>query len=124
MAARLSRKRLPRYPLNFKVKAVRLTQIPGMEVQAGGQGRAESVSGEAKPMRRRYDFSQARKSPHAARLKKQITLCMDQPTIQLFRESSESSGIPCQTLINLYLGDCAQQGRNLSIEWRASSQGA
>jgi transposase len=34
MAARLSRKRLPRYPLNFKVKAVKLTQIPGMEVQA------------------------------------------------------------------------------------------
>jgi len=34
MAARLSRKRLPRYPLQFKVKAVKLTQIPGMEVQA------------------------------------------------------------------------------------------
>ena len=34
MAARLSRKRLPRYSLDFKLKAVRLTQIPGMEVQA------------------------------------------------------------------------------------------
>ena len=38
MAARLSRKRLPRYPLVFKVKAVKLTLIPGMEVQAGGEG--------------------------------------------------------------------------------------
>ena len=53
-------------------------------------------------MRKQYDFSQARK---------------------FFRESSESSGIPYQTLINLYLRDCAQQGRKLSIEWRASAQG-
>jgi transposase len=34
MAARLSAKRLPRYSLDFKVKAVKLTRVPGMEVQA------------------------------------------------------------------------------------------
>ena len=34
MAARLSQKRLPRYSLEFKLKAVKLTRIPGMEVQA------------------------------------------------------------------------------------------
>ena len=34
MAARLSAKRLPRYSLDFKLKAVKLTQVPGMEVQA------------------------------------------------------------------------------------------
>jgi len=34
MAARLSSKRLPRYSLQFKLGAVRLTQLPGMEVQA------------------------------------------------------------------------------------------
>ena len=34
MAARLSAKRLPRYSLDFKLKAVRLTRLPGMEVQA------------------------------------------------------------------------------------------
>jgi transposase len=33
MAARLSRKKLPRYSLEFKRKAVKLTQIPGLEVQ-------------------------------------------------------------------------------------------
>jgi uncharacterized protein (DUF4415 family) len=75
-------------------------------------------------MRKQYDFSKARKNPHASRLKKQITLRIDRPTIQFFRESSESSGIPYQTLINLYLRDCAQQGRKLSIEWRPSSHGA
>jgi transposase len=33
MAARLSAKKLPRYSLDFKRKAVKLTQIPGIEVQ-------------------------------------------------------------------------------------------
>ena len=33
MAARLSAKKLPRYSLDFKRKAVRLTQVPGIEVQ-------------------------------------------------------------------------------------------
>ena len=38
MAARLSAKKLPRYSLEFKRKAVRLTQVPGMEVQAVAKG--------------------------------------------------------------------------------------
>lgn len=33
MAARLSAKRLPRYSLEFKQKVVKLTEIPGLEVQ-------------------------------------------------------------------------------------------
>jgi transposase len=33
MAARLSAKKLPRYSLDFKRKAVNLTQVPGIEVQ-------------------------------------------------------------------------------------------
>jgi transposase len=33
MAARLSVKKLPRYSLGFKRSAVKLTQIPGLEVQ-------------------------------------------------------------------------------------------
>ena len=34
MAARLGRKRLPRSSLEFKHGAVKLTQLPGLEVQA------------------------------------------------------------------------------------------
>jgi transposase len=37
MAARLSRKRLPRYGLEFKLAAVKLTEVPGVEVQAVAQ---------------------------------------------------------------------------------------
>ena len=72
-------------------------------------------------MRKRYDFSKARRNPYAKRLKKQITIRLDQPTIEYFKGVSETSGIPYQTLINLYLRDCAEHKRRLSMEWRASA---
>jgi predicted DNA binding CopG/RHH family protein len=72
-------------------------------------------------MRKQYDFSKARRNPYAKRLKKQITIRLDQPTIAYFKGVAESSGIPYQTLINLYLRDCAQHKRRLSMEWRASA---
>ncbi len=72
-------------------------------------------------MRKHYDFSKGRKNPYAKRLKKQITIRLDLPTIQYFKAAAESTGIPYQTLINLYLRDCAAQRRQLSMEWRASA---
>jgi len=77
--------------------------------------------GKVKAVRKQYDFSRARKNPYAGRLKKQVTIRLDRPTIQFFKEAAVASGLPYQTLINLYLRDCAQQGRKLSIEWRASA---
>jgi len=72
-------------------------------------------------MKKEYDFSGARKNPYAKRLKKQITIRLDEPTIEYFKSVAATSGIPYQTLINLYLRDCAQKGRKLSMEWRASA---
>jgi uncharacterized protein (DUF4415 family) len=72
-------------------------------------------------VKKEYDFSKARKNPYARRLKKQITLRIDRPTIEYFRTLSEGSGIPYQTLINLYLRECAVNRRELSMEWRASA---
>jgi len=72
-------------------------------------------------MRKEYDFSKARKNPYAKRLKKQITIRLDEPTIDYFRAAAQASGIPYQTLINLYLRDCAQKGRRLSMEWKVSA---
>ena len=68
-------------------------------------------------MREEYDFSKATKNPYAKRLKKQITINSDADTIDYFKSMSSSSGIPYQTLINLYLADCAAQNRKLSISW-------
>lgn len=69
-------------------------------------------------MREEYDFSNARKNPYASQLKRQITINIDGSTIDYFKEQSKSSGIPYQTLINLYLRDCAASGRQLQMSWQ------
>jgi len=68
-------------------------------------------------MREEYDFSNARKNPYAKKLKKQITINIDGDTIQFFKDMASSSGIPYQTLINLYLSDCAANNRQLNLSW-------
>lgn len=69
-------------------------------------------------MRKEYDFSKARKNPYASLLKKQVTIRLDEETIKYFKQLAEDAGIPYQTLINLYLRDCAASGRKLSFEWK------
>ena len=69
-------------------------------------------------MRDEYDFTNARKNPYAKALKKQITIRIDEPTIAYFKQLSEESGIPYQSLINLYLRDCASSKRKLEIVWQ------
>ena len=69
-------------------------------------------------MREEYDFSNARKNPSAAQLKRQITINIDGSTIDYFKAQSETAGIPYQTLINLYLRDCAVNKRQLNLSWQ------
>ena len=69
-------------------------------------------------MRKEYDFSAAKKNPYAAQLKKQITIRLDEDSIAYFKTVSEEVGIPYQSLINLYLRDCASKNRKLDLEWR------
>lgn len=68
-------------------------------------------------MREEYDFTQSQKNPYASRLKKQITINLNSDTIDYFKAQSEESGIPYQTLINLYLSECAAQKRKLKMAW-------
>ena len=69
-------------------------------------------------MQEEYDFTNARKNPYAKKLKKQITINIDSDTIEYFREQAEVSGIPYQTLINLYLADCANNRKQLHLNWK------
>ncbi|WP_319560327.1 BrnA antitoxin family protein [Marispirochaeta sp.] len=71
-------------------------------------------------MRNKYDFSNAKKNPYINKLKKQITIRLDEDTIDYFKEMSEESGIKYQQLINLYLADCAKKQLKLNIDWKAS----
>ena len=69
-------------------------------------------------MKKEYDFSQARKNPYASQLKKQITIRLDEDSITSFKNLSDSVGIPYQSLINLYLRDCAASNRKLNLQWK------
>lgn len=68
-------------------------------------------------MRAEYDFTNAKKNPYSNRLKKQITINIDSDTIDYFKAQSQDSGIPYQTLINLYLSDCVKNKRRLNMSW-------
>ena len=68
-------------------------------------------------MRKEYDFTAARKTPYAAQLKKQITIRLDEESISYFKSISQEAGIPYQSLINLYLRDCATSHRKLNLNW-------
>lgn len=68
-------------------------------------------------MRTEYDFSKAVKNPYAAQLKKQITIRLDEESINYFKSISAEVGIPYQSLINLYLRDCAASNRKLNLKW-------
>jgi predicted DNA binding CopG/RHH family protein len=68
-------------------------------------------------MRTRYDFTKARRNPYARRLKRQITIRLDEPTIAYFKSLAADVGLPYQALINLYLRDCASQRRRPAIRW-------
>ena len=68
-------------------------------------------------MRKEYDFSAAKKNPYAAQLKKQITIRLDEESIAYFKSISQDVGISYQSLINLYLRDCAASHRKLNLNW-------
>ena len=69
-------------------------------------------------MREEYDFSNAKKNPYIQKEKKQITINLNTEVVDYFKQQSENSGIPYQTLINMYLTDCVVNERKLQIEWK------
>lgn len=68
-------------------------------------------------MREEYDFSKAVKNPYAKHMKRQVTLDLSVDTVDYFKSMAMDSGIPYQTLINLYLTDCAEKKRQISLSW-------
>lgn len=65
-------------------------------------------------MQNEYDFSNAVKNPYVKKLKKQITINIDSSTVDYFKALSDKSGVPYQTLMNLYLSDCAENKKVLA----------
>jgi len=71
-------------------------------------------------MRENYDFSKmkGKKNPYTKYLKQPVTMRLDKDSIAYFKALAEESGIPYQTLINLYLRDCASNERKLDMKWK------
>lgn len=69
-------------------------------------------------MREEYDFSKGKKNPYIKKQKKQITINIDSDTVDYFKVQADNTGIPYQTLINLYLSECAVQEKQLEISWK------
>ena len=68
-------------------------------------------------MRKTYDFSKAMPNPYARLLKRQVTLRLDGATLDYFKAMSQDMAIPYQTLINLYLRECAATQKQLRLAW-------
>jgi uncharacterized protein (DUF4415 family) len=68
-------------------------------------------------MKQHYDFSNARPNPYTKLLKRQVTIRLDEPTLGYFKSLSQEMAIPYQTLINLYLRECAASHKHLRLAW-------
>jgi len=73
-------------------------------------------------MQKEYDLTKMKShpNPYAKKLKKQVTLRMGEDIVEYFKAMSEETGIPYQSLINLYLRDCVASNRKLKMNWASS----
>ena len=66
-------------------------------------------------MRDGYDFDGGRPNPYAERLRKPAASTTDASAIDCFKEEPRRTGIPYQTIVNMYLGQCAAEGKHLAF---------
>lgn len=70
-------------------------------------------------MKSEYDLSKmkSRPNPYAKRLKRQVTLRIGEDVIEYFKKEAAETGVPYQSLIDLYLRDCVASQRKLRLQW-------
>ena len=68
-------------------------------------------------MRKEYDLTESVRNPYAKRLRKQVTMRLGTDVIEYFKALSKETGVPYQSLINLYLRDCVHSGKKLALKW-------
>ena len=70
-------------------------------------------------MKAEYDLStmKSRSNPYASKLKKPVTMRLSEDVIGYFKQMADEAGVPYQSLINLYLRDCAQYRKKLELKW-------
>ena len=69
-------------------------------------------------MKEHYDFSKGQKNPYTKKKKKQVTINLSNEVIDYFKELSEKTSVPYQTLINFYLLDCVKNKKTIDISFK------
>jgi predicted DNA binding CopG/RHH family protein len=74
-------------------------------------------------VRKEYDLSKLawKRNPYAKRLKKLVTIRLDEDLIRYFKKLSKEIGIPYQRLINMYLRECTESRRKAVVHWVSAS---
>ena len=75
-------------------------------------------------MKTEYNFANAVRNPYIKKEKKAVTIRLENDVIDYFKAMSTETGIPYQNLINLYLRDCAEHSRKLSLVWNRKTHTA
>ena len=68
-------------------------------------------------MKKEYDFSKSVKNPYTKKLKRQISIRIENETVEYFKELASEIDIPYQNLMNMYLRECAEQSKKPNIHW-------
>ncbi len=50
-------------------------------------------------------------------LKQAVTIRLDRETLEYFRALAVKTGLSYQSLVNLYLRDCAMRRKEVSLQW-------
>lgn len=66
-------------------------------------------------MKKEYDFTNAIKNPYVKKLKKKISMNVDEDVIEYYKGEAALTGVPYQTLMNLTLKQCADSKKKLEL---------
>ena len=69
-------------------------------------------------MKKEYNFTASIKNPYVKKLKKQISIRIENNTVEYFKKLALEIDIPYQNLMNMYLRDCAQKNFKPNIHWQ------
>ena len=68
-------------------------------------------------MKKEYNFSKSIKNPYVKKLKKQISIRIENDTVEYFKKLASEIDIPYQNLMNIYLRECAENNKKPNINW-------
>lgn len=61
------------------------------------------------------DFTNSKPNPYADKVRRRVTINIDGSTVEYFKDEARRTGVPYQTIINLYLGQCAREQKHLAF---------